>query len=345
MTQPTDQDKDQLWSEATLWFARMRSPEADALRPEFEAWLARGALHRRYYNRAAEYWVDSGTALTEPVGRSPNDRFKPHSQSLQRRRQWAVGTLVAASIVLAGTTLLALRDRHPRTGERPIASTQAPHPSLELATLAGEQRTARLDDGSIVTLASDTILRAQFGSRLRRLNLERGKARFEVAHEARPFVVFAGGGSITAHGTVFEVGLSRDQRVSVRLIRGSVDVRLPRPANAIAQPPSRLLRPGETVDFHAVAAQTADQPALAPPTLPNADRARDFRGARLADIVSEANRGAAVRIRLADPATGARTVSGRFRIDDTALLAERIAALFDLAVDRSDPSAIVLRPR
>ncbi len=54
MTQPTDQDKDQLWSEATLWFARMRSPEADALRPEFEAWLARGALHRRYYNRAAE---------------------------------------------------------------------------------------------------------------------------------------------------------------------------------------------------------------------------------------------------------------------------------------------------
>jgi transmembrane sensor len=41
---------------------------------------------------------------------------------------------------------------------------------------------------------------------------------------------------------------------------------------------------------------------------------------------------------------GERRVSGRFRIDDTELLADRLAALFDLTVDRSKATAILLRP-
>lgn len=37
----------QLREEAADWFAIMRNPEeADVRRKEFEAWLARGALHR-----------------------------------------------------------------------------------------------------------------------------------------------------------------------------------------------------------------------------------------------------------------------------------------------------------
>lgn len=349
MSGPGHEERDQLWSEATLWFARMRSPDAENFRPEFEQWLARGALHRRYYNRAAEYWVDSGTALAE-AGPDPGAQTRQEARPEHGRRRGAVAALIASSVLVAGSTILLIA--HDRGAQReaapPAAETRAPTGISQFATAAGEQRRMRLADGSVVMLGGGTILRIELGRAMRRLELDRGKARFEVAHEPRPFVVFAGGGSITAHGTVFDVGLGSNRRVSVRLIRGSVDVRFPQAAKPGVRPLPRRLLPGETVSYEATVAQASGQPAAspAPARAPApADSARDYRNVRLADIVSEANRHAEVPIRFADPETGAETVSGRFRTDDTALLAERLAILFDLAVDRSNPHEILLRPK
>lgn len=341
MSEP--EDKDQLWSEATLWFARMRSPDAEQFRPEFEEWLARGALHRRYYNRAGEYWVDSGSALFDGDDQQSDDAAEVSRSSIRRKRGSKI-TLVAASLVIAGSTVALLIHPHSNPPAPSIAVTQAPLPSAQFATVAGEQRVLRLADGSLVMLGGDTILRVQLTTAARRLLLDRGRARFEVAHEARPFVVFAGGGSVTARGTVFEVGMSADHRVSVRLIRGSVDVSFPTPARASGRPMPRRLHPGETVRFDAAVAQTSDRTTAAPAPSP-ANLPQDYQDVRLADIVAGVNRHAAVPIRLADPATGELKVSGRFRTDETAPLADRLAALFDLVVDRSDPSVLVLRPK
>src|SRR3546814_8581176 len=79
--------------------------------------------------------------------------------------------------------------------------------------------TVALEDGSRVTLDTDTILHIAYSPTERGLKLERGRARFDVSYDAsRPFVVFAGGGSITAHGTVFDVAVV-DRHVSVALLR------------------------------------------------------------------------------------------------------------------------------
>src|SRR3546814_15110866 len=81
-------------------------------------------------------------------------------------------------------------------------------PVTELASKIGEIRTVALEDGSRVTLDTDTILHIAYSPTERGLKLERGRARFDVSYDAsRPFVVFAGGGSITAHGTVFDVAV------------------------------------------------------------------------------------------------------------------------------------------
>lgn len=342
MSEPGREDRDQLWSEATLWFARMRSPEAEAFRPEFEQWLARGALHRRYYNRASEYWVDSGTALFEDHA-STGSKTTKATEPQFRGRRGALAALVTACVVVAGSTVILFAPHRTVPGGPPAASPQAQIPLSQFATGAGDQRRVQLADRSVIQLASSTLLRVQLGSAIRRLDLVRGMARFEVAHETRPFVVFAGGGSVTARGTIFDVGLTPGRRVSVRLIRGSIDVRFPPARKARSQPPSRRLQPGESVSFAAISAsQTQAAPAQvsgsASLTIP-----RDYRDVRLADIVDEANRHAAVPIRLSDPRTGAQKVSGRFRIDDSLLLAERLAALFDLQVDRSNPAVVVLR--
>src|SRR3546814_20378549 len=75
-----------------------------------------------------------------------------------------------------------------------------------------------------------------------------------LCRSGRPFIVLAGGGSVTARGTVFDVILGKDKRVTVRLLRGAVDVERPqgvkggRGAGAVAR-----LEPGEVLSFAAIA--------------------------------------------------------------------------------------------
>jgi transmembrane sensor len=67
--------------------------------------------------------------------------------------------------------------------------------------------------------------------------------------------------------------------------------------------------------------------------------------APLSQVIAEANRGSAIPIRVADPAVGALKVSGRFRVDNPELTADRLAALFDLKIDRTRHDEILLRSR
>lgn len=340
------EDKDRIWSEAALWFSRMRSPDAEAFRPEFEEWLSRGALPRLYYNRASEHWLHGRAAYAEERAqiRGGNNR-QSEPRSFIRSKRSAIGAMIAASLVVAGSTILSMGGERGNGGPagRRAAATHVQTGVVRLVTATGEQHSVRLGDGSTILLAGGTLLRVQFSGTLRRLDLDRGLARFEVAHESRPFVVFAGGGSVTAHGTIFDVGLSADRRVSVRLIKGSIDVQLPPSRLSAERPASRRLKAGEALSFEAIAGRLSTGPA-APASAP-AEGAHDYQNVRLADLIGEANRQGTVPIRFADPAIGEHRISGRFRTDDTARLADRIAVLFDLSADRSNRAEIVLRPK
>ncbi|MGE5564307.1 MAG: FecR family protein [Bacillota bacterium] len=344
MTGGGQEKQDGLLEEAAAWFARMRGPDAEASRPEFEAWLARGALHRAAYNRASEIFA-MGKFLADDGSRQPAS-----IRGLRGRPRRFVAAAIAATLLvaLAGTWLLL---RVPgRGGPAPgAANGSVASPAAELATAAAAQ-SIRLADGSLIRLQPATRIAVEFSAGARRLSLTQGSARFFVAHEARPFQVLAGGGMVTAHGTVFDVGLGTDSRVSVRLIEGSVDVTLPARPDRSSKPVRRRLRPGEGLSFEAAPADAtsgmstgargAGANAAAPPAL-----VEDVDGVRLAELVAAANKGAERPIRLADPALGEKRVSGRFTVRDTALLTERLALLFGLTVDRSDPRVIVLKQR
>jgi transmembrane sensor len=315
----------QLLEDAAAWFARMRGPEADRSRPDFEAWLARGALHRRAYNRAAEIFA-MGKLLAED-GSTSRQRG-----SIVRLRAPALIAAAAILLLVATVSLLALRASDDQgSGEGIVGDAML----AQLVTAPRESRTDQLPDGSLVHLAGGTRVVIRYQHSFRQLELESGQARFEVAHETRPFVVHAGGGQVTARGTVFDVALSPDAHVTVKLIKGVIDVVVPGPDSSSAAP--RRLNAGEIVRFAAL----ADPPATS--ALPGV--AREYDAIRVADLVGAANRTASRPIRLGDPAIGEHRLSGRFRIDDADLLAERIAHLFGLSVDRTDPAVIVLEPR
>jgi transmembrane sensor len=355
MSEDSGLSTDQLLQEAATWFARMRGPDAEAGREAFEAWLRRGALHRQAYNRAAEIFA-MGKMLAEDE-RAIGDVAVTDARPAVTWERWSKSRLfwasVAAMLLLVTAGWLALAALpFGRAPDRVAQGKPLPaQPAERLLTGAGETRSFRLADGSVVMLAGASLVELRMGPGERRLDLLLGRARFQVFHEPRPFVVHAGGGRVTARGTLFEMGLSAGRRVTVRLIEGAVDVRLPPAATREGNAPRvRRLRPGEALTYGAAIAQgpviEAAAGADTAPASPAAQRpAQDHVRASVDELVTLANRGAARPIRLADAAIGRRLVSGHFRVDDTMRLAERLAALFDLSIESGHGREIVLRAR
>lgn len=341
---------DQLMREASLWFARMRGPDAKSYRPQFEHWLSLGAAHRNAYERAGEIFALGRflAAQREEIEAEAND-----NEPSWNRWRWAA---IAAGLLLVITTggwFANTELRGPAGGATQLAQTKSSS-SIEQArydTVVGGRRNIRLADGSLVALDEGSELSTHFDSSRRELRLERGRARFEVAHESRPFIVLAGGGSVTARGTVFDVILGRDKLVTVRLLRGAVDVERPEGVKGNRGPAAvARLEPGEVLSFAAttpVALPSITGKAKMQPVALKSEEPliREYERTPLSAVVAEANRDSATSIKLADPGIGALRVSGRFRVDNAGQVADRLAVLFDLDVERTKSDEITLRKR
>lgn len=344
--------QDQLLEEASLWFARMRGPDAEAYRPDFEAWLKRGAVHPGAYERAGRIF-----ALGRFLAEEEKSSAKLEAANDDNRSWWRIAAVAASLLLMVGIGGLFgrgfLTSSSSPQQQIAAASTATGSDRKTFATDDGRDRTIRLSDGSTVTLAGGSRLSTLFDASKRELRLERGRARFEVAHEPqRAFIVFAGNGSVTARGTIFDVIVHRDNLVTVRLLRGAVDVMRPAADAAKAGKDEAVTRlvPGEELSFG-----LTKMPDLGLSTKSHVDEAftssrmpspfKEFDGAPLSAVIAEANRSAMIPIRVGDPAVGELAVSGRFRVDDPDQVADRLASLFNLKIDRSRRDEIVLRSK
>lgn len=345
----TPRRMDQLLEEASFWFARMRAPDAEQHRAAFEAWLNLGAAHLGAYNRAGEIFA-LGKFMAEDV--AANDDQPPALV----HHKWKLAAGFASILLVAGVGVWVERGSTPPASAPVVqiasaSSTWRNAAAQSYATRPGETKAIRLADGSKVTLGRGSALSTRFDSARRELRLERGNARFEVAHEVRPFVVLAGGGSVTARGTIFDVMITRNRGVTVRLLRGVIDVA--RPAAGPGSDGTKLavtrLEAGEALNFGDT--QLTSMEILRPhmsaelsaePLSGSPSGIREFDQVPLSAVVAEANRGSGTRIRVVDPSVGALKVSGRFRVDDPDLVADRLASLFDLQVKRG-PKEILLQ--
>lgn len=177
------------------------------------------------------------------------------------------------------------------------------------------------------------------------LRLERGKARFEVAREKRPFIVSVGDAQVTAHGTIFDVGFRSDRTYFVRLLRGSVDVaqKLRGPTNRPSRTP-RLLTPGQVVEAGLFGVRDLP-PSFAPASGESwTSKMRQFDNVRVADLIDEANRYSRVQIRQPIAEVANLRASGTFAIDDPRRLATNLSLLFGLKVTEMPGEAIALSP-
>jgi transmembrane sensor len=339
MTDPEFQDQpddDGLMGEATVWFGRMCGPEAGMHKPDFDAWLARGALHRAFYNRAGEIYAMGKFLKEERNGRIASRVFR------WVRRRPVLATLMVGAIALSG--LSAIWTYGPWHGAQRDTATAGE--MIRLATREGQVLTQALPDGSKITLQPQSMLVVRYTAARRTFRLEQGQSRFEVAHESRPFVVLAARGSITARGTIFEVAMNPQKHVTVRLLQGKIDVAIP---SANKTPSVRRMRTGETISYDGAVGQQAASTSAAKHSKQPAEGVatpdiREFTAAPIGDILSFVNRRGA-SIRLMDSEVTDLKVSGRFRFDDPEKLAAKLAYLFDLSVDHAPDGEILLRRR
>lgn len=306
--------------QAIAWLARLRAGPSDRDIADFETWYAADPQHADTYDALLDSWDDTALVARTPVAQQPR---------LAARRLWKASAAAAAVLLLLIAGGLVLTG----TPRRDTA------PQSMLASRIGEIRTITLEDGSRVTLDTNSVVEVRFDGEQRRLQLERGRARFEVARDARrPFVVAAGPGEIVAHGTVFDVDLRRSGALVV-LLQGSVEVR--RPAAAGKPTASTMLRPGQQLAISAGPA-AASPAAIRVPETRWPSGMLSFEDARLADVLASANRYSRTQIVIRDPVVGERRFTGTFKAGEPAQLAEMIGPMFGLSIEHDQNDNFIL---
>jgi len=271
--------------------------------------------------RALQNDPDIREATAEALARGP-ERRRVVMRVGTRRLRVVTGALVAASMVAAvAVGFIVLR------------------PTYE--TDVGQTFSARLSDGSRLTLDTDSQVRVRFSQGERRIELLRGQALFEVAHNAqRPFIVQAGDTRVRATGTRFEVRKT-GQDVRVTLTQGSVEV-----VDRDARSKTWRLKPGQALALKAAA------PTAATPTPVDVETATSwttgtvtFQDIPLAEAVAELNRYSRDKIVLGDGVPRTRRISGVFSTGDNDDFIAALSAYYGLKSERKSNGDIQLQPK
>lgn len=314
---PADRDA------AAVWVARMDDAEAWTMADEaaLQAWLAADPRRHGLLLQAQAAWELPG-AIAAPA-QIPEAVDEPMAEPAHDRRRWArrgvLGGMVAAGVAAVAATRYVLAS------------------GAEYVTRLGEIRRVPLDDGSVMTINSDTALKVNLTSHAREVELAQGEAWFEVAKDAqRPFVVASGAVRAQAIGTAFSVR-KREDGVEVLVTEGVVETW----TAADASQRLRVLA-GERamVNARALVHYQASETAPVDRALAWRNGMIDLNGTTLREAAEEFNRYNKRQIVIADPDVAGEQFDGLFRIGDPEGFAETLKATLSVSIDSSDPRII-----
>ncbi|WP_159998065.1 FecR domain-containing protein [Roseomonas sp. 18066] len=280
--------RDGVRGQAVDWAIRLHdgalgAAEARAL----DRWLAEDPAHAVALRQARQLLGDADAALVSDPA---------FTKRLLRRRGRVRLPVFCALLLLAAGGAAGWRDA--------LTWLRA-----DRVSAAAEMPVVVLSDGSRVQLNGRSAIAEDFSAQSRRVVLLRGEAFFQVAADpARPFVVEAGGGSVTVTGTAFDVNLL-EEGVAVAVVEHEVAVR--GRAEGLAVP----VREGQGVFYDGAG-------ALGPVVALSPDMAAPWRQGRL---IFEEQRLASVAAQIF------RHLPGRVVIASEAVAGRRISGSFDLA--------------
>lgn len=319
-------DNDRLAARAAGWYARLNAPDCSAEeRQAFQDWCSSDEAHRRAFDAASRAADVVGSALRrDPRLRAMLAEAERVPEPVAGRGARRLRFAAAAAVVALALAFFGSRGS--------FAPAPAPPATARYENAQMRESTVQLADGSTLHLDAGAVVTAELGRDARRLSLLKGRAYFEVAHDAsRPFSVEAAGTRTVALGTRFEVRLESTGAV-VTLVEGSVAVTPVRPGDEWR----RTLAPGQQL----VVDQDHPQGRLAHVDASQVTAWSQgrlvFDGKPLADVLEEVNRYSAIKVVLGDERLAATPIGGTFAAGgDAGAFVQALSAILPV---RSEPS-------
>jgi transmembrane sensor len=318
-------DQRQALEEAAHWRLKLMRDPSLGTSDEYQRWCS-DPRNARAREAVGDAWSAAGTLDTTP------EMLELRRQALTRlrragARRWRWGSrkvMIGAAAAALGLIALGAAALYQYLCQPTYYQTDI-----------GERRIVGLPDGSRISMDSDTRIRVAYGKSARAITLDRGRSRFDVAHDAsRPFTVTAGMQTVVAVGTSFDVERLQST-VLVTLLQGQVVIKK-------AQDSIPLKAGEELVMSRNVppAIVTAD---------PQVARAWEagrllFRDEPLGDAVARVNRYTAHPIEI-DPSIASIRFSGVFNAGDIGSFVSAVTSYFPVQASTSASNHIVLQPR
>jgi len=303
---------------AAAWAGRIdRGPLSTADDAALEAWLSGDPRRLGALARAQALYDGSQAARALGPEFAPAlFRTKPVVRPSRRNLiGWGGGAIAAGLVAGVG------------------ALTVSSYASRAYASQRGEIRLIPLEDGSAITLNTDTKVRV----RRRTVELLRGEALFEVAKGEQPFVVSAEALSVTATTAAFVVKAIAGAPVSVVVREGQVSV----------TDRSGRLRLGANQQMDASAKRTQVE-TVAPASLARQLAWREgkiaLEGETMAEAAREFARYSDMRLVIDDPTLAQEPVSGLFAANDPVSFARSASQAFGARLDIEGRTVRLSRP-
>ena len=252
--QNTDISEDIL-EQAAIWLARWRdaeqgSSEKQIIRTELVAWLQASPRHRQAMAEMDALWHVLGEPVTQLLHEETCNESAamaaPSPARMEQARSAAAWHwqryAVAACLLLVMVSGIGWQQ------------DWITHWQSDYITAVGEQASVALDDGSTITLSTESAIAVDYTGAARSVRLLKGEAWFAVSDDPqRPFTVATERGEVRVTGTQFNVRQTADAAI-VSLDQGRVELRS---GNDRQQQPLALM-PGQQAKLTAAGISAAD---------------------------------------------------------------------------------------
>jgi len=331
---------------ATDWIARLDRGLTAAEERRFQAWLFEADENMPVFMELAKLWdrIDILSTFAE-IRPEP---AKPHHP------RWPSVVAMAASLLAVVAASLWVFGLY-TAADDPVVTLADVAQTYQTAT--GERSDYVLEDGTTISLNTNTRVVVEYTPKNRFLYLEKGEIHVEVARDTlRPLSVYYDGHVVQAVGTEFNVEISDDQNIEIVVAEGIVSVGVVDRAVADKLFDEPLALPSTSTLIAAGQEAVVDRKKLADDdVMPTPIKAEEiavklswrqgnliFRGESLEEAISEVGRYTAIEFIILDEDAKKERVAGMFKAGDVDGLLKALRDNFNISYERIADDKVVL---
>ena len=370
-----------LEEEACQWIVKFESDNEPSTQDieQLNVWLSKSPVHKETLLRLSKTWcnMDIMSGLMVPLGYSLKPKRSKLKSYALKRSPFITGIIrvfnketmmLFRPLILPALIVIMMLNL---TFFWPNLIPELPNNMY--ITSIGEHSTHTLEDGSVLTLNSNSQIEVYYTLSKRVINLLTGEAHFDVVSDPnRPFEVYAGNRMIKAVGTAFSV-YRLENNIEVLVTEGNVDLAIVQSTllvkpktfyknkvdfNQKLSPDSientvtviASLKAGQSVSIP-ISSDSLDTPVV---EYAQGDLVRKlswldgrlvFAGESLQEVVAEVSRHTPLIIEVMDPELKKLRIGGQFQAGETDALFDVLESGFGVEITRINKGHVQLNAK